>query len=1032
MRLSAIAILFALAVEHSATALSWKLPNIKTYGLRAQQLVLGPKQESLVTKEELPDFLRPFPFPRRPFHRPAGFIALGDSYSAGIGTGFNGTEDDCRHGLHGYPILIHEDLEDTEGPNRTTFQHLACTGSTIDDMLAGSPVSQIDQFNTTSTADFALLSIGGNDLGFFEIMNNCIFRFYGPYSGTCEMALQNSEQAIAGKDFEHRLRIAIMEILDRVKWEKRPWFTITVTGYAQFFNAETEDCDERSLAVWYRGPKLKRELRQRMNAMVLSVNQKIRNSIDTINSEFLIPRVFFVDYDAEFEGHRFCEPGVIEPDSTRNETWFFLVGGPDNGEGAPPVPPPAHTPSAAPSITPSQGRAADPQRLHASSPLIDPDICLEPAKKSGDWGKMALCLMAMAARDDPTLRAASGEFVAQNSMWYVPTYYGKTFHPRSLGHRAMRRKIYELWEDLGFGFGLGLDVDAQASLTVPGMWRSYQHIPGLHSLSPGIQVTSCAEGSSPPPSSISWQCDKLRPDCSQCVRVGKKCPGYRDQLSLMFRDESSKVIQKAHAQWGVGEGPNDSSSSSPSSSSSTSSNSPKSTSSTQASPNVSLSAPVRRFSTASTASSTSVAPVVRIIPPVTPSLDDQGVDFFVNRYIIGHPDEPRTAEEFKMAEWSADPALRDVMVAVGLAGLSNLKADKQQSLFQLARERYGKALRSTGQLVQSRRAPSLEVTMRAVVSLAMFELVKGEDLDINNVHVHIMGGVALMRSWCPIPNTAFGGVRALYQLSYTMFVSAHMTGTQLPPVFHDWMAFGRALQADVDIPATDLGVLISQFVDLSSIIRNRIFIDGHASTASTIQQLFAIDQSLEQWESSLHGPWLYRTKRDPTLPSKAVFQGDYHIYHDMWFARIWNHYRWARLLVNETIVEMVENYPLSSNAIESYDKAVHLGRVRTLARDLLVSIPTHWRHPLLGDRMPQPLENHGGSGAGAAGLVLAIFQFKAAACAMGVPDEYWDWTHDILQCIWSDMGMLHARNLMGQMETHRARMQESQSLWVLA
>ncbi len=31
------------------------------------------------------------------------------------------------------------------------------------------------------------------------------------------------------------------------------------------------------------------------------------------------------------------------------------------------------------------------------------------------------------------------------------------------------------------------------------------------------------------------QCDKVRPECSQCLRVHKKCPGYRDQLSLMFR-----------------------------------------------------------------------------------------------------------------------------------------------------------------------------------------------------------------------------------------------------------------------------------------------------------------------------------------------------------------------------------------------------------------------------------------------------------------------------------------------------------------
>jgi SAGA-associated factor 73 len=453
MRLFAAIVIFSFAAEQPLAAFALSFPDARSYGSRPQQFVLGPPRGHVAEHKEPRDYEPPFPFPHRPFHRPAGFIALGDSYSAGIGTGINGTEDDCRHGLSGYPILIHDDLVESEGPNRTTFQHLSCTGSTISDMLAGSPVSQIDQFNTTSTADFALLSIGGNDLGFFDIMNSCIFRFYSFYSGTCESALENSERAIAGPEFEHRLRIGILEILDRVQWEKRPWFTITVTGYARFFNAETEECDDRSFGVWWRGPKLKRELRQRMNNMVTSVNKKIARSIDSINDDFLLPKVFFVDYDAEFEGHRFCEPGVMEPDYTRNETWFFLIGGQDNGEGAPPggpspVPPP-------PTEPPPPGEVADvAYQLSSSSPLVDPSTCLEPAERSGDWGLKALCLMAMAAHDDPSLRTASGEILTSNSMWYVPTYYGKTFHPRSLGHRAIRRQVYELWDDLGFGLGL--------------------------------------------------------------------------------------------------------------------------------------------------------------------------------------------------------------------------------------------------------------------------------------------------------------------------------------------------------------------------------------------------------------------------------------------------------------------------------------------------------------------------------------------------------------------------------------------------
>ncbi|KAG5950115.1 hypothetical protein E4U53_005472 [Claviceps sorghi] len=355
---------------------------------------------------------------------------LGDSYSAGIGTGSNGTENDCRQGSHAYPKLIQADLDRHPNPDdaHAELQFLSCTGSTINDMLSsGSDHSQIDLLNVSSSPDFALVSIGGNDLGFFAVMNSCVFRLYSFYSGTCDEALRESESALNA-----------WLPLDRVQWEKHPCFTSTVTGYARFFNEHTDDCDHRSFGVWWRGPKLKKDLRRRMNKMVLSVNAKIRQSVNSINMAFAPPRVFFVDYDIAFDGHRFCEPNVIEPDYTRNSTWFFLVGGPDNAE---------EDLKARSAVVPSKYN----RLLTSGSDLADPDTCLVPAEKSGDWGQLAVCLMAMALRDEPGLRASHNIGIMQNSMWYVPTYYGKTFHPRTLGHRAIRDRIYESWSEQNLG-----------------------------------------------------------------------------------------------------------------------------------------------------------------------------------------------------------------------------------------------------------------------------------------------------------------------------------------------------------------------------------------------------------------------------------------------------------------------------------------------------------------------------------------------------------------------------------------------------
>ncbi|KAI0014168.1 SGNH hydrolase [Xylariaceae sp. FL0662B] len=361
----------------------------------------------------------------------AGFVAFGDSYSTGIGTGFDGKEDDCRHGRHAHTRLIADDLSAiVGGRNRTAFQLLSCTGATTQEILSGDE-SQIDAFNVSLPADFAFLSVGGNDLGFFDVINACVFRFYHFYSGTCEEALKRARAHIESDEFDIRLQIIIMEILDKVRWEKKPWFVITVTGYARFFNEVTDECDDMSFGIWWNGPKLKKELRLKMNAMVLVANAKIRKTIDIVNSRFAEDKVLFVDYDKEFEGHRFCEQNVMEPDYGRNDTWFFLVGGPDNARND----------------TLSK-QASGPKTLSPSSPLTNTSSCLQTAQRSGDWGELALCYMAMSRQMDPGLRFARGDLVAENSMWYVPTYYGKTFHPRSLGHEVMKNKIYQVWNSI--------------------------------------------------------------------------------------------------------------------------------------------------------------------------------------------------------------------------------------------------------------------------------------------------------------------------------------------------------------------------------------------------------------------------------------------------------------------------------------------------------------------------------------------------------------------------------------------------------
>ena len=192
----------------------------------------------------------------------------------------------------------------------------------------------------------------------------------------------------------------------------------------------------------------------------------------------------------------------------------------------------------------------------------------------------------------------------------------------------------------------------------------------------------------------------------------------------MFRDESSKVMQKAHAQWGVDELPESPSQASGSGSTRnqrSSSKSPASLSSQGRTPaGDALPSPPASHAESSSTKKPSSTEVGRLNSSVISTLEEQGFQFYVNRYLVGHPDEPRNSEELKSYEWLFHPALRDVSAALGLAGLSNLRGDSE--LMTDARQRYGKALRTAGELIKTNNAPTVDLTSRLVVMLAMFEV----------------------------------------------------------------------------------------------------------------------------------------------------------------------------------------------------------------------------------------------------------------------------------------------------------------------
>lgn len=92
-----------------------------------------------------------------------GYVALGDSYSSGVGAGdYLPDSGDCRRSANAYPQLW------AAANSPTSFAFVACSGATTSSVASGQ-LGALD-------ASTALVSVtaGGNDVGFADVMQDCV------------------------------------------------------------------------------------------------------------------------------------------------------------------------------------------------------------------------------------------------------------------------------------------------------------------------------------------------------------------------------------------------------------------------------------------------------------------------------------------------------------------------------------------------------------------------------------------------------------------------------------------------------------------------------------------------------------------------------------------------------------------------------------------------------------------------------------------------------------------------------------------
>ena len=106
---------------------------------------------------------------------PVNYVALGDSYSSGVGAG--GTSGSCSQTANAYPALW------AKANSPASFTFAACSGATTSDVIS----SQLAALSSATT--LVSLTIGGNDVGFTSIMETCVLES----TSSCESAVSSAE-----------------------------------------------------------------------------------------------------------------------------------------------------------------------------------------------------------------------------------------------------------------------------------------------------------------------------------------------------------------------------------------------------------------------------------------------------------------------------------------------------------------------------------------------------------------------------------------------------------------------------------------------------------------------------------------------------------------------------------------------------------------------------------------------------------------------------------------------------------------------
>ena len=405
------------------------------------------------------------------------------------------------------------------------------------------------------------------------------------------------------------------------------------------------------------------------------------------------------------------------------------------------------------------------------------------------------------------------------------------------------------------------------------------------------------------------RCDQRTPGCLNCEKVGRPCPGYRDQTDLMFFDETAGVAEKARKSSLPGR---------------TSRSTPD----------------LEKQTSNELRQSASVGDTPRSL---SPDLEIQATTFFFDNFAVDG-EQSMQSRFFADTSSSTTPGPRALMHsirALGLAGLSRVSEAPQ--LMRTAEAQYLESIRSMNIALGIAEEARKDSTLLAVLILTIFETVAvSESHTLTAWSNHVQGAAALLDARGPEQFNEVHGFRLFVQAAIPICTNCIQQGIRLPEPVTRLLAEAKKRRGPFDPVMTHFEHKIA-FADFYGQVKSRQLTDLETVLTGATDLDGTADANLQGLQDT--SPHLsYRTISIEASPRFPL--GYYHHYTYFFAAEVWNGNRAMRILLNQMIrsvllLGMTRRPPLFTD--RSHTDLLHASTANlyTLQKEVIASVPQY-------------------------------------------------------------------------------------------